>query len=70
MNEEVIRKNMLAIKQHADITRDQVSELRAEVKACHDTLATIRAQYAELQAQLQAIQVKLYTGGTTDGNHN
>lgn len=67
---EVTHKNILAIKQHSEYTRGQVVELCLLVEAQHNTVETLKGIVAALQTQVQALQVKLYTGGATDGNDN
>lgn len=68
MSDEATRKNILAIKYHSDVTREQVAALRAEVKAHADTLETLRATVQEMETQVRLLQIKLYSGGATNGN--
>ncbi len=63
-------RNIMAIKQHSDITRQQVNELRDVVDGYVSTIQTLHQTITGLQGQIQQLQIKLYTGGTTDGNNN
>ena len=68
-NNSATHKNILAIKQHSDITREQVTELRKLLIDSQNTINTMSGQIVVLQSQIQALQIKLFTGGATDGNY-
>ena len=59
-----IEKNILAIKQHSEETRKLVRSLQQKLDA-YDTLNT---RVNNIEQQVKNIQVKLYTGGPTDGH--
>lgn len=57
-------KNMLAVKQHSEATRNLVRELEKKLTAI-DAQA---ARLALVEKQLKVLQVKLYSGGASSGN--
>jgi len=70
ISNKTVQKNILAIKQHSDITRQQVKELRELVEGCRSTVDTMRAEIVALRTQVQQLQIKLYSGGATHGDHD
>ena len=66
MNEELVRRNVLAIKQHSEETRKMVKELETNM----NTIQTINQKIILLESQLQALQVKIFSGGATNDNIN
>lgn len=58
---EALQKNILAIKQHSEQTRVLFRELEAK----NAIIDTLMGRMDALTAQVQALQVKMYTGGPT-----
>lgn len=65
MSDKLVHKNIMAMKYHCDTTRQQVNELREEVKALQTTLGNANNTIAEMQKQIQLLQVRLFSGGGT-----
>ncbi len=60
---EAIQKNILAIKQHSEDTRILFRELEAKV----NTIETLNQRLIQMEEQLSALQVKVFSGGATSG---
>jgi uncharacterized protein involved in exopolysaccharide biosynthesis len=54
-------KNILAILHHSNETRKLIRELEKKIAQLEDKLKMIPV----LESQIQALQVKVYTGGST-----
>lgn len=69
-SEELNERNIMAIKGHSEYTRTIVRELQAEVEALKQMVGTLSNTVAALQPQLAALQVKIYSGGSTTNGNN
>ena len=58
---DAIHKNILAIKAHSEDTRALIRDLERKV----DQYSVLHGQVQALAAQVQALQVKVYSGGAT-----
>ena len=65
MSVEVNRKNILAIKQHADVTRELLREDQNKVKQLENLILEQKNRLDLLQKQVQILQVKSFSGGAT-----
>lgn len=65
MSVEVNRKNILAIKQHADVTRELLREDQVKVKQLENLILEQKDRLDLFQKQVQILQVKSFSGGAT-----
>jgi len=63
---EVLANNVQAILQHSNTTRDMFRDLEVKVTSLTSDNTMLKQQIAQLETQIQAIQVKVYTGGSTN----
>lgn len=61
MSHDATHKNIIAVKEHSEITRSMFRDL--EVKL--NTLGTLIKRIDMLETQVRSLQVKLYSGGAT-----
>lgn len=61
MSEEVTRRNILAIKEYSEQTR----ELVREIEKRNTTIEMMVSDIETLKKQVAALQVKVYSGGAT-----
>jgi hypothetical protein len=59
---DAAHKNILAIKQHSEETR----KLFRAVEAKTNTIDMLALKIEQLEKQVQALQVKLFSGGATE----
>ena len=64
MSNDATHKNILAIKQHSEETRKLVRELENRLNAIN----SLNLKVLELEKQIQVLQVKLFSGGSTSGS--
>lgn len=69
-SEELNERNIMAIKSHSEYTRGMVRELQTEVEALKHLVGTLYNTMAALQPQITALQVKIYSGGSTSNGNN
>ena len=67
-DEEATRKNLISIRDHAVTSRKIVRELEAKMEDYRNENLELKEKLELLQQQLQAMQVKLFSGGATSGN--
>lgn len=67
MSIEVLEHNVQAILQHGNATREMTRNLEIQVATLKQDNEMLRTEIAALAAQVQTMQVKLYTGGSTYG---
>jgi len=60
--EDAIRKNVIAIKDHSETTRAMYRELETQYET---RIGALENQIKLHTTQLQALQVKLFSGGAT-----
>lgn len=65
MSEEVNRKNILAILEHGNVTRQQLRDVQDKVKLLENLILEQKQRLDLHQTQMQNIQIKLYSGGAT-----
>lgn len=65
VNSEVVRKNILAIRDHSNETRKGLRDAEAEVQALRNMVMTLQQQLQQQQQQLAILQTKVLGGGTT-----
>ena len=65
MSIEVNRRNILAIRDHAEITRTQLREAQLKIKELENLVLAQTNRIDLFQKQVQTIQMKLYSGGAT-----
>jgi polyhydroxyalkanoate synthesis regulator phasin len=59
--DEITHKNVMAIKQHSEDTRKLYRELEAKT----NTIDTLLTRIDMLEQQVRAMQVKVFSGGST-----
>lgn len=64
-DEEATRKNLISIRDHAVTSRKIVRELEIKLENYRKENDELKEKFNNLQKQLQAIQVKLFSGGAT-----
>ena len=64
-DEEATRKNLMSIRDHAVTSRKIVRELELKLENYRKENDELKEKFNNLQKQLQAIQVKLFSGGVT-----
>ena len=64
-DEEATRKNLISIRDHAVTSRKIVRELELKLENYRKENDELKEKFNNLQKQLQAIQVKLFSGGAT-----
>jgi hypothetical protein len=62
--EEVTTRNVKAVVQHANLTRDLVKELETKVKSLDGLVRQYDAKIELLQKQIVVLQTKLFSGGS------
>ena len=67
-DETAIRKNLISIRDHAVTSRKMVRELELKIEDYRNENMELKEKLELLQKQLQAMQVKLFSGGATSGN--
>ncbi len=65
MSDEAVHKNILSIKAHAERSREIVRELQFELKNQENKNKEMEVKLNLLQAQIQSLQVKMFSGGAT-----
>jgi len=66
MSIEVLTNNVSAILQHSNVTRDMFRDLEVKVTSLTSDNTMLKQQIAQLETQIQSMQVRLYTGGSTN----
>ena len=61
MIDEATKRNIMAIKQHSDFTRELVRGVEDKLKQ----VEALENQIKILQEQMKSMQVKIYSGGAT-----
>jgi uncharacterized coiled-coil DUF342 family protein len=69
MNDDVTHRNILAISSYSEETRKEFRDLEKEVKNLQKQILQLRAENATMKTQLQALQVRIFSGGATSGNN-
>jgi len=62
-------KNIKAILQHGNDTRLMVRKAEEEMKLVRNENQTLLTKIETMESQIQMLQVKLYSGGSTSGDH-
>lgn len=65
INEEVINRNINAIKEFTEITRTQFRESEAKVESLQNMVLEQNSKIELMQQQISLLQQKLYSGGAT-----
>lgn len=65
MEDETTRRNILAIKAHSEETRAMCRNAEATIERFRNEIETLKQTNAVLLAQVQAMQVKVFSGGAT-----
>jgi hypothetical protein len=58
-------KNIIAIRDYTKATRQMIRELENEVKTLKNLILEQKTQLDQKGEQIQALQIKLYSGGAT-----
>lgn len=61
MSEEVMRRNILAIKEYSEQTR----EIVRGIESCYSNMEMMANDIRAIKEQIAALQVKVYSGGAT-----
>jgi len=61
---DALTRNIMAVKQYSEETREIVREFERRL----NTYDTMLGKIEILEAQISALQVKLYSGGATHGD--
>ena len=62
-NEEAVRKNLTAIRDHSLTTRELMELQGAEIQTLRNMVLTLDGQVKVLDGLLSSMHVSLYTGG-------
>lgn len=61
---------MLAVLQHSKNNKAEIDNLFASVEQLQAEYLLLNKKLEEMFKQIQLVQVKLYSGGSTSGNNN
>lgn len=64
-SEEVVRRNILTMQDYTKDSRKMVRELEAKVSQLQKQIRIQDEKFDELRTQFVAIQMKIYSGGTS-----
>jgi len=67
---DIHHKNVLAIKQYSELTREKVNEAATKVDMIAQQNLQLRSELELLKQQVQQLQVRLYSGGATRGDND
>lgn len=70
MSDDVTHRNILAISSYSEETRKAVREVEKEMETVRKQFLQLRADVQVMKSQLQALQVKIFSGGATSGNND
>ena len=70
MSDDVTHRNILSISSYSEETRKAVREVEKEMETVRKQFLQLRADVQVMKSQLQALQVKIFSGGATSGNND
>lgn len=67
---DVVDRNIKTIFEHSKQNLFYINKLETRVDHLESEVLWAKSQMDELRKQIQTLQVRLFSGGPTSGNHN